>query len=212
MKAMKSREISLGQASKHSPWLVHEPKNSSMTSTMDSVRLHRSAWPWGSRPRWPTLAEVKSWAAELGQAATQAPQPMQAAASKAWSAAALGTGVRLASDAAPVFTEMNPPASMIRSSGERSTARSRTTGKPAARNGSITISSPSRNSLMWSWQVAVAFCGPWARPLIITPQVPQMPSRQSLSKATGSWPESLSCSFNRSSISRNEASVLMAWW
>ena len=65
---------------------------------------------------------------------------------------------------------------------------------------------------MWSWQVAVAFCGPWARPLIITPQVPQMPSRQSLSKATGSWPESLSCSFNRSSISRNEASVLMAWW
>jgi hypothetical protein len=52
------------------------------------------------------LAEVNSWAAELGQAATQAPQPMQAAASNAWSAATLGTGVRLASEAAPVLTEM----------------------------------------------------------------------------------------------------------
>ena len=61
--------------------------------------------------------------------------------------------------------------------------------------------------------MAVAFWGPWARPLIMTPQVPQIPSRQSLSKATGSSPAPLSCSFSMSSISRNEASVLMVcWW
>ena len=106
MKAMKSSEISFGQASEHSPWLVHEPKNSSIVSTMDSVLLHRSAWPCGSSPRWPSLADVNSCAAEFGQAATQAPHPMQAAASNAWSAATFGTGIRLASDAAPVPTEM----------------------------------------------------------------------------------------------------------
>ena len=52
------------------------------------------------------MAEVNSWAAPLGQAATQAPQPMQAAASKAASATSLGTGMRLASGAEPVLTLM----------------------------------------------------------------------------------------------------------
>ena len=42
-------------------------------------------------------------------------------------------------------------------------------GKPAARHGSITISSPSSNLRMWSWQVAVPFWGPCAWPLIIRP-------------------------------------------
>ena len=37
------------------------------------------------------------------------------------------------------------------------------------------------------------------------PQEPQIPSRQSCSKATGSSPRSASCSFRTSSISRNEA-------
>ena len=96
----------MGQASRHSPWLVQEPKNSSMVSTMASVRRQRSGWPWGSTLRCPSLAAVKSWAAELGQAATQAPQPMQAAASMAKSAASLGTGVSLASPAAPVGADM----------------------------------------------------------------------------------------------------------
>ncbi len=32
---------------------------------------------------------------------------------------------------------------------------------------------------MCSWQVAVPFIGPCATPLIIMPQLPQMPSRQS---------------------------------
>ena len=44
--------------------------------------------------------------AELGQAATQAPQPMQAAASMAASATGFGIGMRLASGAAPVATVM----------------------------------------------------------------------------------------------------------
>ena len=48
------------------------------------------------------MAEVNSWAAEFGQAATQAPQPMQAAASMAASATGFGIGMRLASGAAPV--------------------------------------------------------------------------------------------------------------
>jgi len=39
---------------------------------------------------------------------------------------------------------------------------------------------------MCSWQVAVPRWGPWAWPLIISEQVPQMPSRQSWSKQIGS--------------------------
>ena len=82
-------------------------------------------------------------------------------------------------------------------------------GKDVARHGSMTISSPSLNFRMWSWQVAVAFSGPWALPLIITPQVPQMPSRQSWSNVKGSVPSSVSRSLTMSSISRNDASSLM---
>ena len=51
----------------------------------------------------------------FGQAAAQAPQPMQVAASNARSAATFGTGVEFASTAAPVLTEMYPPDSMMRS-------------------------------------------------------------------------------------------------
>ena len=42
----------------------------------------------------------------LGQAATQAPQPMQVAASNASSAETLSTGIAWASGAEPVLTEM----------------------------------------------------------------------------------------------------------
>ena len=55
------------------------------------------------------------------QAATQAPQPMQAAASMALSAAGLGTGTALASGLLPVRTEMKPPAATMRSNDVRST-------------------------------------------------------------------------------------------
>src|SRR3954452_15235152 len=99
-------EIDLGQASWHSPWLVQEPKKSSIVSTMCSTRDQRSDWPWGSRLRCDTFAAVNSCAAPFGHAATHAPQPMHAAASNAASATGLGTGVMFASGAAPVLTVM----------------------------------------------------------------------------------------------------------
>ena len=74
----------------------------------------------------------------------------------------------------------------------------------------MTISSPSANFRMCSWQVAVPFWGPWAWPLIISPHVPQMPSRQSWSKAIGSLPSAMSRSLTMSSISRNDISSLMS--
>ena len=80
---------------------------------------------------------------------------------------------------------MKPPDWMIRSKAERSTIRSRTTGNASARHGSMVMVSPSLNERMCSWQVVVT-SGPCASPLIISEQVPQMPSRQSWSKATGS--------------------------
>ena len=79
------------------------------------------------------------------------------------------------------------------------------TGNASARHGSMVIVSPSVNERMWSWQVVVT-SGPCASPLIISPQVPQMPSRQSESNATGSSPLSCSCSLRTSSISRNDMS------
>ena len=58
------------------------------------------------RVRWAILAEVNSVAEPFGQAATQAPQPMQAAFSKARSASGLRTGVACASGALPVGAVM----------------------------------------------------------------------------------------------------------
>ena len=52
----------------------------------------------------------------------------------------------------------------------------------------MSIVSPFENFRMWSWQVAVPVSGPWARPLIIMPQVPQMPSRQSWGNSIGTSP------------------------
>ena len=47
------------------------------------------------------------------QAAAQAPQPIQAAASIAKSASFLGIGIALASGTPPVLTDTKPPACMI---------------------------------------------------------------------------------------------------
>ena len=63
---------------------------------------------------------------------------------------------------------------------------------------------------MCSWHVAVPRCGPWAWPSIISEQVPQMPSRQSWSKTIGSRFSEISRSLTTSSISRNDASSLIA--
>jgi hypothetical protein len=40
---MKSMLMFFGHAASHSPWLVHEPKCSSIVSTIASTRLQRSA-------------------------------------------------------------------------------------------------------------------------------------------------------------------------
>src|SRR5690606_22871502 len=103
---------------------------------------------------------------------------------------------------------------MMRSKPPRSTTRSLITGEAAALHGSIQISSPSRNSRMWSWHAVVSERGPCGTPLIIMPQDPQIPSRQSCSKAIGSWPSSVSRSFTRSSISRNDmcSEMSSAWY
>src|SRR5438128_4732082 len=149
--------MDLGQAASHSKWLVHVPKPSaSIWLTILRTRAYRSGWPWGSRPRWDTLAAVNSIADALGHAATHAPQPMQAAASMARSAEVFGTGIALPSGALPVGAVMNPPAATMRSKAVRSTTRSLTTGNESARQGSIVISSPSWNVRMWSWQAVVA--------------------------------------------------------
>src|SRR5947208_13825117 len=103
---MNSMPIPLGQAASHSAWFEQEPKPSaSIVSTMFTTRRYRSGCPWGSRLRCAILAAVNSEAEALGQAATQAPQPMQAAASMARSAAGLGTGIALPSGALPLGTE-----------------------------------------------------------------------------------------------------------
>ena len=73
----------------------------------------------------------------------------------------------------------------------------------------MVIVSPSLNERMCSWQVVVT-SGPWASPLIISPHMPQMPSRQSLSNAIGSSPSPLSCSLSTSSISRKDMSSEMS--
>jgi hypothetical protein len=49
----------------------------------------------------------------------------------------LGTGISLASWAAPVLTLTNPPDAMIRSNGARSTTRSLMIGNAVARHGSM---------------------------------------------------------------------------
>ena len=94
----------------------------------------------------------------------------------------------LASGALPVGAVMKPPAAMMRSNALRSTIRSFTTGNARARHGSRTMVSPSSKNRMCSWQVVVRGRGPCGRPLIMMPHVPQMPSRQSWSKAIGSSP------------------------
>jgi hypothetical protein len=130
---------------------------------------------------------------------------MQAAASKARSASALGTGMALASGAPPVFTEMKPPAWMMRSKAPRSTTRSLMTGKArraTARCDLVAVLEAAHVQLAGGGPLL----GPCASPLIISEHMPQMPSRQSWSNAIGSSPLAISCSLSTSSISRNDMS------
>ena len=68
--------------------------------------MWRSTCPCGSRARCETFADVNSAADAFLQAATQAPQPMHAAASIACSSVGLGIRMALASCAPPMFTEV----------------------------------------------------------------------------------------------------------
>ena len=95
---------------------------------------------------------------------------------------------------------------MMRSNAVRSTQRSLITGKARARHGSMWISAPSAKLRMCSWQGAIFGRGPCGCPLTTSPQVPQIPSLQSLSKAIGILPSFSNLLFNSSSISRIEAS------
>ena len=81
-------------------------------------------------------------------------------------------------------------------------------GNPAARHGSTVMTAPSVSLRRWSWQVAVPFSGPCARPSIIMAHEPQMPSRQSWSNATGSTSSITSLSLSTSNSSRNDMSSL----
>src|SRR6478735_8696553 len=108
--AMKLMLMSFGQTASHSLWLEQWPKPSaSICATILRTRSARSGAPWGSSARCEILAAVNSAADAFGQAATHAPQAMQAAASKASSEFGLGTGSEFASGAAPARTEMYPP-------------------------------------------------------------------------------------------------------
>ena len=65
-------------------------------------------------------------------------------------ASTLPIRIWLASGAEPVRAVMCPPDEMMRSKAERSTTRSRITGKALARNGSMKSSSPSLKVRMCS--------------------------------------------------------------
>jgi hypothetical protein len=127
---------------------------------MASTRFSRSGMPCGSKAYWLTLAATKSIAEALGQAATQAPQPMQEAASMAFSALSCGMRIELPSTALPVLIETKPPAAWMRSKAERSTTRSFTSGKAFDRKGSTVTTAPSLYLRMWSWQVVAPLSGP----------------------------------------------------
>src|SRR5438045_8838900 len=85
----------------------------------------------------------------------------------------------------------------MRSNALRSTTRSLTTGNAFARHGSIVIVSPSLKCRRCNWQAVVAFWPPCGMPLMTRAHVPQMPSRQSESKAIVSSPRAMSRSEER---------------
>src|SRR6186713_325593 len=179
-RAIFSIEISFGQTASHAPVFVQPPKPSlSICATIFKALVLLSGSPCGNKARCVTFAETKSIAEEFLHAATQAPQPIHAAAAKEVSAFSLSTGSEFASTAFPVFTEIKPPACIILSNEVLSTIRSLITGNAFALHGSTTIVSPSWKALMCNWQVVVACHGPCGRPLIYIEHMPQIPSRQS---------------------------------
>ena len=91
---MCSIEMLFGHSDSQAPVLVQFPNpSSSILATMAFARRAASIFPCGRRANWETLAATKSIAEEFLQVAAQAPQPIQAAASIASSAAGLAIGI-----------------------------------------------------------------------------------------------------------------------
>src|SRR5690554_3340616 len=83
IRAMFSKEIPFGHSTSHAPVLVQFPKpSSSIWLTMFNTRSVASTLPCGNRATCETFAETYSIAEAFLQEATQAPHPIQAAASK----------------------------------------------------------------------------------------------------------------------------------
>lgn len=115
-------EMLLGHSASQAPVFVHPPKpSSSILEIIFFARFFASTLPCGSFARCETFADTNSIAEEFLQAATQAPQPIHAAASIASSASSYEIGMAFPSGTPPVFTETKPPACRIFSKAERST-------------------------------------------------------------------------------------------
>src|ERR1035437_4948911 len=139
-------EIDLGQDNSQAPVLVQLPNpTSSIFATIAFALLFASTLPCGSLANCETLAATKSIAEAFLHEATQAPHPMQAAASIASSASSWLIGIVFPSGTPPVLTEINPPACCIFSNAVLSTIKSLITGKAPALQGSTVIVTPSSN-------------------------------------------------------------------
>src|SRR5210317_688151 len=112
MRAMFSKEMPLGHSTSQAPVLVQFPNPSrSIWFTIFNTRSFASGCPCGSNENWLIFADANNIAEEFLHVATQAPQPIQVAASNALSAFSFGTGMAFASIVFPeVFTLMYPPA------------------------------------------------------------------------------------------------------
>src|SRR6516225_7213490 len=97
-------DISFGQTDSQARVFVHAPNPSlSIWAIIFSTRVPRSGSPCGNKARCETLADTKSIAELFLHAATQAPQPMHAAAAKEASALSFSMGSEFASTAFPVL-------------------------------------------------------------------------------------------------------------
>src|SRR6476661_8032811 len=104
MREMLVIEISFGHTASQAPVKVQLPNPSlSICATMLNTRFFLSGCPWGSKARCATLADKNKDAEAFLQAATQAPQPIQAAAANEASALSFSMGIELPSTALPVL-------------------------------------------------------------------------------------------------------------
>ena len=161
MRAMNAMGISLGQTASHSPWLVQLPKSFRVhlvdhrggTSIFFRLAL-------GERVEVPHFGRHEEHgrgvrAGRHAGAAADAGGP-----SIESSALSFGYGNIVGLGGISCAHRNEPPLAMIRSKALRSTIRSLTTGKAAARHGSMVKTSPLWKLRMWSWQVVVARRGP----------------------------------------------------